>query len=919
MAATEIDRAIDCTMALRLIKVPPPKATLKSRLPWQGNKHAAVMVVVDPVIVPGGQEPTDVATPMSRKLLNQLAPYMKEAGLKGEDLVLISACRPITEDVWKSESKLNKVLKADNELFRECFASLRPKLIIAQGKAAIRQVINKPAKITKLRGVAFKHDEFDTLVMPTLGIGHVARVPEHGELFTADLLTAARIIKRNFKLEEDHAKKNYKWVYDLGFMLGPNKPKIVSVDSEYTSYGASDFAHWYLPQTRVLTVQLTTKAGEGYIVPIDYKRGYVKNNPIQRARLVRQLKQLLEDPEIEVVGQNFKSDCLILLRKLGIRVANWKDDVMLLAHMLNENMLSKALDDIARVYLPHMAGYKDEFKRKGYDYTRMDLVDPDDMCEYGGGDSDAVFQLRDILLKKIKADPKLYNCYRLVVMPALHAFIDIEQEGFKVNRKALEALRQKVAAKQKKEYAKLIAMIPKEIIDEFEHTGVGLKLTRDVLLRAYLFTHPRGLKFKARQFTKGTKAPSVSSKTHLPYFIGHHPFIHSQTKDKDGKVIAEHGIIAYIKNDKMLTTYIGEDRRDDQDPTGFWKYIFEDFIRPSYHLHRTVTGRTNSTDPNGQNFPKRGEFAKEYRAIFEAQDGWTLLEADYSQLELRIAGIMANEPTFLKIYREGGDIHCMTAAIVMGISLEAFMRLKETDPEKFNLGRFRAKAVNFGFIYGMGWRKFMVYAKTEYGIDYTEEEAQRIRAAFFSKYRALEAWHETTKDFVRQHHYVRCFDGRVRHLPAVVVDDDGVRSSAERQAINSPVQGFGSDLGLMALARINRELPKDLVRVIGFVHDAIICIAKEGREMEAARAVKKYMESNPLEKWFGFKSPIPIVAEVSLGKNLAKMTEIKDTWLKDEKIKSFVQVTALKAANDMTKLKPKLGPRVVKLPPRKAA
>lgn len=860
-------------MGIRKINIPAPR-TLEgySGLPWQGNLSAKVMVVVDPIVYK--QEKPEALKPMSSSMLKQLAPFMKEAGIKGEDICIVAACSPVQEEVWKNDTKLGKQIKEDNHHFMEAFARLKPQLIISQGKAAIKQVLNRPAKITKMRGVAFRDAHLKTLVMPTLGIAHVSRVPEHGELFQADLLTAARIIKRGFKLDEEKYQKKYEWCTDISHLLR-NKPKIVALDTEASCFGAADFSHWYLPETKVLTVQLTVKGGESLVIPIDYP-GYPVDEAT-RSKLVDQLKQLLEDPKVAVIGQNLKFDFILLLRKLGIRIANYSDDTLLLAHMLNENMLSKSLDDIARVWLPSMSGYKDEFRRKGYDMGRMDLVPPDDILAYSGADSDAVFQLYAILRKKIEADKKLFNCYNRVVMPAMRAFCDVEQEGFKINKEALETLRCKVASEQVMLRRKLLAMIPEAIKRYYRDTGVGLKLTRDALLRDYLFNHELGLKLIPTQFTQSTKQPSVSSKTHLPYFVGQHPFIADYIK--------------YAKNEKLLTTYIGKDRHVEQgqaiEPTGFWQYINGDYVRPSYRLHGTVTGRTSSDNPNGQNFPKRGEFAKEYRAIFEAPAGWVLVEGDYSQLELRIAGISAQEPTFLKIYREGGDIHCMTAAIVMGITIEQFMALP---PEVFDLQRYRAKAINFGFIYGMGWRKFLVYAKTEYGIDYTDQEAQDIRTKFFGRYRALSAWHVAVRDFVREHGYVRCFDGRVRHLPAVVVDDDGIRSSAERQAVNSPVQGFGSDLGIMALARANSGLDKSKGRIVGFVHDAIIALAKIGHEMEVARELKHYMESNPLKEWFDFTSPIPIIADIKMGHNLAKMTELKRAMLDDKSITSYEQV-----------------------------
>ena len=177
----------------------------------------------------------------------------------------------------------------------------------------------------------------------------------------------------------------------------------------------------------------------------------------------------------------------------------------------------------------------------------------------------------------------------------------------------------------------------------------------------------------------------VSGKNHLAYFKEDHPFVA--------------GIMEYIKNEKLLGTYVGnEGDEDGEGIKGFYKYIYVDpktgrsYIRPTYFLHRAVTGRTTSADPNGQNFPKRGELAKKYREIFVAPPGYVLLEVDFSQIELRIAAIMANEPTMLRLYREGADIHAATAAAVMGISLEDFNKLpKETRDHK----RFQAKAVNF--------------------------------------------------------------------------------------------------------------------------------------------------------------------------------------------------------------------------------
>src|SRR5690606_37446989 len=150
-----------------------------------------------------------------------------------------------------------------------------------------------------------------------------------------------------------------------------------------------------------------------------------------------------------------------------------------------------------------------------------------------------------------------------------------------------------------------------------------------------------------------------------------------------------------------------------------------------------------------------------------------------------------------------------------GLSIEEFNELP-SDVRDFK--RFQAKAVNFGFLYGMGWRKFIAYAKTDYGIEFTEEEAQNIQRTLFTLYSALKPWHNAMINWVNEHGWVRALDGRTRHLPSVHSPDEMIASMAQRQSINSPVQAFGSDCGLIALDQLVRNVSFDLVRPIGFIH-----------------------------------------------------------------------------------------------------
>lgn len=877
------------------------KKTLEYKLPFYGSKRADVMLVLDPVL-----NTEKSKYPLRKNQLKWIGPYLKAAGLKKDNVCIVSSCSPVTSKTWKKDKLMGDHLKSERDDLIKIIDDVRPKFIVAMGKSAARQIYGKAIQITKVRGVPWYSDELQAAILPSLGVVHVMLRPENIEIFKADMATMSRIVENDYDLSHTQAIETiYKWCTDLKPLLARPNLRYLSVDIEGVGLRAYD------PKTRILTVQLCPRPGLVYVIPIDYnpfdKNGepyteanadkWKPNRPVDlklQTKLLGQLKRLLARKSIRVSGHNYKFDWQMLLRRLDVATANYQDDTLLMAHMCDENMISKSLSDCTRRWTPAMSGYSDTFDRNPIHMqkSRMDLVPPHLMIQYGGGDADASFRLRDTLHKELLKDPRNYNCYRRVVMPAMQTFASIEYTGFEIDVDGLEAFGKKLDAHQQLERNALLAEIPKKIRDEFRETGVGLKLTRDALTRAWLFSHPSGLKLKAVTWTDSTKdeedekdrVPSVSTKTHLPYF-DHLPIIKK--------------LIAYIKNEKLRTTYVGKEHDEDRGgPTGLWQYIVDGRVRPSYLLHGTVTGRTSSRDPNGQNFPKRGEFAKDYRAIFRAPKGYVYMEVDFSQVELRVAAILSKDPTMLRIYREGGDIHVSTAAAVLGITVEEFNKL---DKDTRDLKRYQAKAVNFGFLYGMGWRGFRAYAKTEYGIEFTEDEAKAIRKAFFRLYPNLQKWHAKTQDFVKQHGYVRALDGRLRRLPNVDSTDDAIASMAERQAINSPVQGFANDLGLMAAARIHAAPELSFIKIVGFVHDSLIFLVPEGRVVEAAGLVNRYMESNPLKEWFNFESPIPIPAEASAGVTLANMIEIKQDWLDDDNVVSWSHLKAKIDEKDRSK------------------
>ncbi len=854
------------------------------KLPLMGKASAPILVVCDP---PPGKSWAEgrriVMYPKAKEMFLKIG---KECGFAEKDFLFVCPCPPIPEEIEASDKRITDFVAPYRDRLLDIVAEVKPMMIIYLGKWAGRLTMGRAVQITKARG-SIVEETFASLdgeeppgmtipVLPMLSPGHVLRRPENYDIFRTDFLMAQRLRDEKYNVAKVALSKTgdrlYEWKTDIQFLLD-KPPAAIAADTETTGL------KWWTAGTntpdavKTLTVQICYAPGKVAVCPVDCD--YYPITAKQRAKLVLQIKSLLENPKVRKTGHNIKYDTHILREDLGIYVENWTSDTQLLAFVVDENMQEKSLDECVRRWVPEMAGYNDDYNQR-LDKSDMRSVSHEDMLGYGGGDADASYRLAAALTQLAKADKKQFRCYEKIILPAIKAFADpVEFFGIKIDTAALSAMQHELAQTEEETYESLIAQVPpaikrRHLIDKNGNAKRGkdadkaLSFTRDAFTRDILFSK-QGLGLKPQVFTATTarlapalRIPSVSTKQHLPYF-------------SDEPFVAE--LMEYVKLQKIRSTYVGVPFDEDkQAPTGFWQYIYNGEIHPSFILHRTVTGRTASNNPNSQNFPKRGKLAKAYRKIFIARPGYVLIETDLSQAELRIAAWMAGERTMLKIYKDGGDIHAMTAAHTMGLSLKQFQAL---DEEVIEQKRFQAKAINFGFIYGMWWRKFKAYAKTDYGLEFTDKEAEALREGFFDLYPGLEEWHLTTREWVRERGYVRALHGAIRHLPSIKSDEDYIRQECERQAINAPVQRFASDLGLIAMVRLVRDADPDIIRPLMFVHDALVIEVKEEYAEKARGWIKFYMETPPLKEWFGLNPPLPILADIAQGPNLGEMEKFK--------------------------------------------
>lgn len=272
-------------------------------------------------------------------------------------------------------------------------------------------------------------------------------------------------------------------------------------------------------------------------------------------------------------------------------------------------------------------------------------------------------------------------------------------------------------------------------------------------------------------------------------------------------------------------------------------------IHPSFNLTNVVSGRTSCNNPNLQQVPR----TKDVRALFTATEGRVFFEADYSQLELRIAAHYAKEPTMLRIYREGGDIHTETARVLTG----------GREPTKDE--RSKAKAVNFGFLYGMLAKKFVTYAYDSYGVTFTQKEAEAYRNAFFAKYSRLLPWHKKQEELCEMLGGVYNLFGRFRKLPKIYSDNKWDRLSAVRRAINTPVQGTGSDILLGAMVEVHKELSPYGLQVCGTIHDSIVGEFNIEDEEWIVPEIKRIMSHPKIMDTFGVALDVSLEADVGVG------------------------------------------------------
>ena len=558
-----------------------------------------------------------------------------------------------------------------------------------------------------------------------------------------------------------------------------------------------------------------------YIIPLEARYSPLKGARLAQRKLIRTCVNWLNRNAKALVAGNGKFDDLFLKYHFGVK-PNITFDVVLASHILNENTPNGVKENaVLECNAPEWDVDKD--LKTGKYKTREKYQE---YLTYLGYDIYYEYKLYRVFHKKLKQDRALMKLFYHLYMPGIISYETVEEHGvfiypqqFKQVRKHLEAERE---------------AIEKELLKLAKHE---VNWNSPAQIQKLLYEE---LKLPVIETTE-SGSPSTSEAT-LMQLRDKHPIVELILKYRGVNIHISHFIDGWINR--------------------MWgRRLF-----PNFKLHGTVTGRTSCTDPNLQQVPRDPII----RNLVGAPEGWSVVEIDYSQAELRIAAIMSGDETMKRIYQTGGDIHTHTYEMITGEKVSDDKYIKKEQRKK-------AKAVNFGFVYGMGWRKFKIYARDNYGVDLTDKEAEQWRERFFQAYHSLPKWHSKQRRIVQSMGQVRSPIGRLRRLPDIYSTDKSKKAEAERQSINSPVQGFGSDLTILGMSEImgnaqyydpDYVLDKDKFFVIGTVHDATLFEVRNDYLMEFCPRAKHILEHpKALEDVFHFDTDVPIVADVAVGKS----------------------------------------------------
>ena len=554
-------------------------------------------------------------------------------------------------------------------------------------------------------------------------------------------------------------------------------------------------------ETDIVGISFSWQKGIGYYLPI-------KNNKSAHEKSFEILRPFFESTEIIKVGHNIKFDIQVL-HKYNVKVSSPIYDTMVAHYLINPDMRHN-LDTLSESYLNYSPiSIESLIGKKGKNQISMRDVSIDKITDYASEDADITLQLKSIFDKEIEVN-NLSKIFYDIEIPMINVLSEMETEGIKIDTSYLEKL--------DKEFEKDLEKLKKEI---FKKSGEEFNLNSPKQLGEILFD-----KLKLVSKPKKTKTGQYSTSEEVLSSLAN-----------DHKIIED--ILEWRSLDKLQNTYVKSLPNEVSSLTNR--------VHSSFNQTVTTTGRLSSNNPNLQNIPIRTANGQKIRRAFIPRGSdYILMAADYSQIELRVIASMSNEENMIDAFVNNQDIHTMTASKIYNVDPENVTREQ----------RGNAKTVNFGIIYGVS--AFGLSQQT----DLNRSESKVMIDNYFLNYPGLKKYMSDQIDFARNNGYVETIMGRRRYLQNINSQNNMLRSSSERNAINAPIQGSAADIIKIAMININSELKKQSLKskMLLQVHDELVFDVHKSEKDQIKDIVKTTMES-------AVKLKVPLKIDLEFGKN----------------------------------------------------
>ncbi|EHO45845.1 DNA polymerase I [Haemophilus sp. oral taxon 851] len=575
-----------------------------------------------------------------------------------------------------------------------------------------------------------------------------------------------------------------------------NVAKLIAVDTETDSLD-------YM-SANLVGISFALENGEAAYLPLqlDYLDA---PKTLEKSTALAAIKPILENPNIHKIGQNIKFDESIFARH-GIELQGVEFDTMLLSYTLNSTGRHN-MDDLAKRYLGHETIEFESIAGKGKSQLTFNQIPLEQATEYAAEDADVTMKLQQALWLKLQEEPTLVELYKTMELPLLHVLSRMERTGVLIDSDALFM--------QSNEIATRLTALEEQA---YALAGQPFNLASTKQLQEILFDK---LGLPVLQKTpKG--APSTNEEVLEELAYSH----------ELPKILVEHRGLS-----KLKSTYTDKLPQMVNSQTGR--------VHTSYHQAVTATGRLSSSDPNLQNIPIRNEEGRRIRQAFIAREGYSIVAADYSQIELRIMAHLSGDQGLINAFSQGKDIHRSTAAEIFGVSLD------EVTSEQ----RRNAKAINFGLIYGMS----AFGLSRQLGI--SRPDAQKYMDLYFQRYPGVQQFMTDIREKAKAQGYVETLFGRRLYLPDINSSNAMRRKGAERVAINAPMQGTAADIIKRAMIKLDEVIRHDPdIEMIMQVHDELVFEVRSEKVEFFREQIKQHMEA-------AAKLVVPLIVEVGVGQN----------------------------------------------------